>query len=396
MADKKISQLPLASTPLAGGETLPIVQTGATVQVSVNNLTAGRGISATSVTNGLGAVGTPSYTFTGDTNTGMWSPSADAIAFSTAGAERMRVSDAGNIGIGATVPGATGIAPFVAIGANNAGIGSASANNIAIVTANTERMRITNAGSVGIGTTVPQRILHLATAEPTVVLQSTSAAVDENRWRTRVSTTGNFSIGTINDAFDAGQDAYQIIRGTGIAVAEHRFITANTERMRIDSSGNLLVATTSASASNTGDGFVVSGANSSLTSRRASGASQTHAIFVNGGATVGSISTSTTATTYNTSSTSGITGVDANTVAIRTNSAERMRIDSSGNVGIGTTSPNAAARLDVTSTTSGFLPPRMTTTQRDAIGSPPNGLMLYNTTTDKLQVRAGGAWVDLH
>jgi hypothetical protein len=38
MADLKISQLPAATTPLAGTEVLPIVQTGSTVQVSVNNL----------------------------------------------------------------------------------------------------------------------------------------------------------------------------------------------------------------------------------------------------------------------------------------------------------------------------------------------------------------------
>jgi hypothetical protein len=41
MADLKISQLPAATTPLAGTEVLPIVQAGSTVQVSVNNLTAG-------------------------------------------------------------------------------------------------------------------------------------------------------------------------------------------------------------------------------------------------------------------------------------------------------------------------------------------------------------------
>lgn len=49
MADLKISQLPAASTPLAGTEVLPIVQSGSTVQVSVNNLTAGKAISATSL-----------------------------------------------------------------------------------------------------------------------------------------------------------------------------------------------------------------------------------------------------------------------------------------------------------------------------------------------------------
>lgn len=47
MADLKISQLTGATTPLAGSEVLPIVQSGATVKVSVNNLTAGRSISAT-------------------------------------------------------------------------------------------------------------------------------------------------------------------------------------------------------------------------------------------------------------------------------------------------------------------------------------------------------------
>jgi len=67
-----------------------------------------------------------------------------------------------------------------------------------------------------------------------------------------------------------------------------------------------------------------------------------------------------------------------------------------GKVGIGNITPAASAALDVTSTTAGVLFPRMTETQRDAIASPADGLVLYNTTTNKLQVRAGGAWVDLH
>lgn len=70
----------------------------------------------------------------------------------------------------------------------------------------------------------------------------------------------------------------------------------------------------------------------------------------------------------------------------------RMTIDSSGNVGIGTSGPNAAALLDVLSTTKGFLPPRMTTAQRDAISTPPAGLMIYNTTTNKLNVRTASSW----
>lgn len=46
----------------------------------------------------------------------------------------------------------------------------------------------------------------------------------------------------------------------------------------------------------------------------------------------------------------------------------------------------ATAEFQVDSTTKGFLPPRMTTAQRDAITSPAAGLMIYNTTTNKLNV----------
>lgn len=49
MADLKISALPAATTPLAGTEVLPIVQGGNTVQVSVNNLTTGKAVSASTV-----------------------------------------------------------------------------------------------------------------------------------------------------------------------------------------------------------------------------------------------------------------------------------------------------------------------------------------------------------
>ena len=50
MADKKISALTATTTPLAGTEVLPIVQSSATVKVSVANLTAGRAVSASSFT----------------------------------------------------------------------------------------------------------------------------------------------------------------------------------------------------------------------------------------------------------------------------------------------------------------------------------------------------------
>ena len=50
MADSKISGLPASTTPLAGTEVLPIVQSGATKQVSIANVTAGRAVAALSIT----------------------------------------------------------------------------------------------------------------------------------------------------------------------------------------------------------------------------------------------------------------------------------------------------------------------------------------------------------
>jgi hypothetical protein len=63
-----------------------------------------------------------------------------------------------------------------------------------------------------------------------------------------------------------------------------------------------------------------------------------------------------------------------------------------GVTGFGVTTNNASAKVQIDSTTQGFLPPRMTTTERDAITSPAAGLVIYNTTTNKLNVRAAAAW----
>jgi hypothetical protein len=63
-----------------------------------------------------------------------------------------------------------------------------------------------------------------------------------------------------------------------------------------------------------------------------------------------------------------------------------------GNIGLGTNTPSDKSILDLTSTTRGFLSPRMTTAQRDAITSVPAGLMIYNTSTNKLNFYNGSAW----
>ena len=58
-------------------------------------------------------------------------------------------------------------------------------------------------------------------------------------------------------------------------------------------------------------------------------------------------------------------------------------------VGIGTTTPEVSSVLDISSTDKGFLFPRMTTVQRDAIVNPAKGLIIYNIDEDCLQVNSG-------
>ena len=66
-----------------------------------------------------------------------------------------------------------------------------------------------------------------------------------------------------------------------------------------------------------------------------------------------------------------------------------------GQVGIGTTTPDASSILDLSSTTKGMLIPRMTTAQRNAIGTPVSGLMIYNTSTSAFNFYTGSAWTTL-
>lgn len=65
------------------------------------------------------------------------------------------------------------------------------------------------------------------------------------------------------------------------------------------------------------------------------------------------------------------------------------------NVGIGTSSPVASAQLEVSSTTKGFLPPRMTTAQRDAIATAADGLVIFNITTNSIQLKISSGWTSL-
>ena len=75
-----------------------------------------------------------------------------------------------------------------------------------------------------------------------------------------------------------------------------------------------------------------------------------------------------------------------------------LSLSSFAQVGVGTPTPNSSSVLDITSTTKGFLPPRMLNSQRDAITSPVTGLIVYCTNcgaNGELQYYNGTAWLNM-
>ena len=85
MADKKISQLTAATTPLAGTAVLPIVQNSTTKKVSVADLTAGRPVQVSTLEIPLGSASPPSIFVTGDTTTGIYASAAGAVSTAIGG-----------------------------------------------------------------------------------------------------------------------------------------------------------------------------------------------------------------------------------------------------------------------------------------------------------------------
>jgi len=90
--------------------------------------------------------------------------------------------------------------------------------------------------------------------------------------------------------------------------------------------------------------------------------------------------------------TAGGVAFTSSTGSLTQDNASLFFDDTTNALGIGTASPAATSILDLTSTTKGFLPPRMTTVQKDAIASPATGLTIYDTTLGKLNVYNGSAW----
>lgn len=94
----------------------------------------------------------------------------------------------------------------------------------------------------------------------------------------------------------------------------------------------------------------------------------------------------------------GIEYDDTTDIMFFRNTASRVAgFKLSGGVGIGTSAENqhSSAILDVASTNKGFLPPRMSSTQRNNITTPAAGLVIFNTTENALNVFNGSTWTSL-
>ena len=351
--------LPVAGNLAAGelainttDEKLYFENTGGTVTLLASSAAAGgtfTTVTATTVVNGLGAVGTPSYTFSGDLNTGMWSPAADTVAVSTAGAERLRIDSAGNVGIGNTAPTSKfqvnggdgnnirydGATDTVAMGVSGGApfVGTLTNAPLRFLTNVTEKMRIDSSGNVGIGTTAP-------TSKLDVIGDVQSAGFYRNVNVASVGDAANYvGLGSLNGTTPTPGAAVGAVLNNPATTGSMLFYTrsANTlsERMRITSAGAVAIGTATPGGGLkldvSGNGRFIG----NLDVYNVSGG-PVNSGFLNFGS--GALSNAAAIYSQTLSGTAGdliLATAQTGTGTI----TERLRVDSSGNVGIGTTAP---------------------------------------------------------
>jgi hypothetical protein len=225
MSNSKISALTSATTPLAGTEVLPIVQSSATTQVSVANLTAGRAVSALSYTSTTGAT---FATTSGSVGVGTSSPQANLHIAGASNATVLKVSATDqasgmlSLGDGGSTTNNVGTYRGAAAALSNGNfLNLAGYDGIVFTASNaalgsqTERMRIVVGGNIGIGNTAPQAKLQVLTtvkisdatqAQGNLILGdggSTAFNVGLGRWNGSTNAAGAggmgyFSQGTVN------------------------------------------------------------------------------------------------------------------------------------------------------------------------------------------------------
>lgn len=190
---------------------------------------------------------------------------------------------------------------------------------LVLATANTERMRIDSSGKVGIGVDPTGGGRLNINGNMSVLTGGRVGYLAETDTSTVAGVTVANYGGTYGSAF-TGMGGGGVALGGYYGVLLH---TAGTERMRIDSSGNVGISTTT-------------GLNDNARFKVQSGANQVVMELFGTGS-----NNSSKLTFSNDNNSSAIAGVAGDLVFYATRNTERMRIDSSGNVGIGATSPGA-------------------------------------------------------
>jgi hypothetical protein len=259
----------LAGTVAGGGNQLNNVVIGASTPLAGNFTT----LSATDVTTvQAGSAATPAITTSGDTNTGIFFPAADTIAFANGGAEALRITSAGNVGIGTNSPtrrldvSGAGVFNFTSGSIEIAEPGTVpgfvlqtstanqrtdirnTAGNLVFTTgteSTTERMRITDAGNVGVGTSSPVSVLDVAGTTPVLTIKDTQSKSwvvndtvgDLDFYSTDPSGSGPRTVARVRSFADA--------TATTVAGALSFWTSAQnaaaTEKMRLTKEGNLQV-----------------------------------------------------------------------------------------------------------------------------------------------------------
>jgi hypothetical protein len=318
------------------------------------------------VSHALGTAGAPTVTFTGDTNTGIYSPGADQVAISTNGTGRLFVSSNPHVGIGVS-PNASsassqvlevGPSTFSSIG-NDSYQGSnwfytgaayvyknsaaatqyiqGSGNHIWLTAAAgtagnavtfSEKMRITSAGLLGLGTSSPGEAL-------SVVAPSTAQAI--GIWnRASDNTYGQICFKTNDGATDQSTILNTKIGTNG---AQLSFYTkpdggSATERLTIDSSGRVGIGTTSPDANSQ---LHVVGSSYQPLYINTTGTGGGGAAFLRSGTQALYVGTAGGSWLTGSSTADGLIRSEANLIFGIGNS-EKTRIDSSGRLLVGTSS----------------------------------------------------------